>query len=71
MTTLGLFAWVSEAARDRRRGIDPRPVTVTTDLDLERDVPRDIHEPELLHAELRRMAERSPASGARARPRAP
>ena len=52
---------VGRLLRDRARGIDPRPVETVVErisISNEETFPRDIDEPELLHAELRRMAER-------------
>jgi DNA polymerase-4 len=52
---------VGRLLRDRARGIDPRPVETIIErisISNEETFPRDIAEPALLHAELRRMAER-------------
>jgi DNA polymerase IV len=47
--------------RDRARGIDPRPLERQADrisISVENTFERDLTDPQLLHAELRRMAER-------------
>jgi len=47
--------------RDRARGIDPRPLEVSTErisISHEETFPQDVADPERLHDELRRMAER-------------
>jgi len=47
--------------RDRARGIDPRPLQVSTErisISNEETFPRDVGDPERLHDELRRMADR-------------
>jgi len=52
---------VGRLLRARARGIDPRPVETVIErisISNEETFPRDIDEPALLHAELRRMAER-------------
>jgi len=50
---------VGRELRDRARGIDPRPLEVSTErisISNEETFPRDIADPERLHDELRRMA---------------
>jgi DNA polymerase-4 len=52
---------VGRLLRDRARGIDPRGLETTTErisISVEETFERDLHDRELLHAELRRMAER-------------
>jgi DNA polymerase-4 len=52
---------VGRLLRDRARGIDPRALETVTErisISQEETFPRDIDQPALLHAELRRMAER-------------
>jgi DNA polymerase-4 len=52
---------VGRLLRDRARGIDPRGLETLTErisISQEETFPRDIDQPALLHAELRRMAER-------------
>jgi DNA polymerase-4 len=52
---------VGRLLRDRARGIDPRGLETTTErisISAEDTCARDLHDRELLHAELRRMAER-------------
>jgi DNA polymerase IV len=52
---------VGRVLRDRASGIDPRPLETQTErisISVEETFERDLHERELLHAELRRMAER-------------
>jgi DNA polymerase IV len=52
---------VGRMLRDRARGIDPRGLETTTErisISVEETFERDLHERDLLHAELRRMAER-------------
>ena len=51
---------VGHELRERARGIDPRPLEVSTErisISQEETFPRDIGDPERLHDELRRMAE--------------
>jgi DNA polymerase IV len=50
---------VGRELRDRARGIDPRPLEVSTErisISNEETFPRDVGDPERLHDELRRMA---------------
>jgi DNA polymerase-4 len=52
---------VGRELRDRARGIDPRPLAVSTErisVSLEETFARDISDPERLHDELRRMSQR-------------
>jgi DNA polymerase IV len=52
---------VGRMVRDRARGIDPRPLEQQADrisISVENTFERDVTDPRLLHAELRRMAER-------------
>jgi DNA polymerase-4 len=52
---------VGHLLRDRARGVDPRGLETLTErisISQEETFPRDIDQPALLHAELRRMAER-------------
>ncbi len=52
---------VGRLLRDRARGVDPRGLETLTErisISQEETFPRDIDQPALLHAELRRMAER-------------
>jgi DNA polymerase-4 len=52
---------VGRLLRDRARGLDARRLETATErisISIEETFPRDIDEPALLHAELRRMAER-------------
>jgi DNA polymerase IV len=52
---------VGRLLRDRARGLDPRRLETLTErisISQEETFPRDIDQPALLHAELRRMAER-------------
>jgi DNA polymerase-4 len=52
---------VGTVLRDRARGVDPRPLEVSIErisISQEETFPRDIGDAELLHDELRRMAER-------------
>jgi DNA polymerase-4 len=52
---------VGRMLRDRASGIDPRPLETQSErisISVEETFERDLHERELLHAELRRMAER-------------
>jgi DNA polymerase-4 len=56
-----LTGQVGRMLRDRARGIDPRGLETTSErisISVEETFERDLHERELLHAELRRMAER-------------
>jgi DNA polymerase-4 len=51
---------VGRLLRDRARGVDPRRLETVTErisISQEETFPRDIAEPALLHAELRRMSE--------------
>jgi DNA polymerase IV len=72
VTTIGALAALEDAdlrvllagkvgreLRDRARGIDPRPLEVSTErisISNEETFPRDVGDPERLHDELRRMA---------------
>jgi DNA polymerase-4 len=52
---------VGRELRDRARGIDPRPLELSTErisISQEETFARDISDPELLHDELRRMSEK-------------
>jgi len=52
---------VGRMVRDRARGIDPRPLEVSVErisISIEETFPRDVGDPERLHAELVRMADR-------------
>jgi DNA polymerase IV len=52
---------VGRELRDRARGIDPRPLEVSTErisISQEETFPRDIADAERLHDELKRMAEK-------------
>jgi DNA polymerase IV len=73
VTTIGALAALDDAElrrplpgkvgrelRDRARGIDPRPLEVSTErisISNEETFPRDVGDPERLHDELRRMSE--------------
>jgi DNA polymerase-4 len=51
---------VGRLVRDRARGVDPRPLEVSAErisISSEETFPRDVGDPERLHAELRRMAD--------------
>jgi DNA polymerase-4 len=54
-----LYGKVGRELRDRARGIDPRPLEVSSErisISNEETFPRDVGDPERLHDELRRMA---------------